>query len=509
MEKNSTGGAGMRDPGDDRHGIKRGFGEFRDLLAEQGRMPPSERPKRTSKTPQRKPSDRVNVLWIMADQLRADTFGCMNHPLIETPNIDRLAAEGAVLMNSFCSSPVCMPSRATFLTGHYGAKHGVIQNGYKMHESEVVFPTLLRDAGYRTANVGKVHSGRGANPTWEYSTHVEDAFGATKPSRVAFDPEIYPGIKFVANMVCGHSDRVLYGCYPGPVKTTKSYHLTTEAMRWLYWHDDPRPFFLRVSYDDPHPPVVPPEPYYSMYRPEDVPDDLLAGFRESMASKPQSVRDYWTFTNKDKITEDDHRKHAACYFGLVSHLDAQIGRLLDYLDELGIADNTIVVLNSDHGHMIGEHGLSHKGAFCYEGVTRIPTLVRWPGRVTPGTRCDALVEAVDFMPTMLDMCGAAIPDGCHGQSLMPLLDGTTEKLRDYAFVQWDDFGYCIRGERWKLTYYDSDEDGELYDLDNDPLEKVNVYHDQAARAVRDELLQKLNQWREVYAPGLGKGRCNA
>jgi len=486
-------------PGSDRTGAKAGFGGFRDLLVRQGKLPPLWRPVRQARAPQRRPAERVNVLWLMADQLRADTFGFAGHPLIETPNLDRLAAEGVTFTNAFCSEPVCSPSRAAMLTGRYNYATGTIQNGYPMRPAELTFPTLLAEAGYRTANIGKNHCGRAPRDIWEYQETVKDVFGATKPSDVPFDPEVFAGCTYLGGRPLDNSDEVLSGRYPGPVKTTKSYIMATQAMKWLYWHDDPRPFFLRVSFDDPHPPVVPPDPYFDMYSPDEVPAELIDAQAESMAGKPATVREWQRCRHMDDVTEREHREHAARYFGLVSHLDAQMGRILDYLDELGLADNTIVIVNSDHGHMIGEHGLTHKGPHCYEGVSRIPTVIRWPGRVKPGTRLDALVEGVDLMPTVLDMLGVPVPDGLHGRSWLPLLDGTASDLRDHAFMHWEDYVFCIRGKRWKLTYYVPDDDGELYDLESDPWEKVNLYGDERRRAVRDELLDRLNAWRADYA----------
>ncbi len=488
------------EPGRDRTGPRRGFREFRAQLAAEGRVRPRQRTRRRSTAPQRHRTERPNVLWLMADQLRADTFGCMGHPSIQTPNIDRVAEEGVVLTNYFAAEPVCMPSRATFLTGHYPATHGVLQNGIRMGDSEVVFPTLVNKAGWRTANIGKSHCGRNSREIWEYSEWVEDVFGATKPSRVPFDPEVYPELKFIADEVCDNSDRVLYGRYPGPVQTTKSYILATQAMKWLYWHDEPRPFFLRVSFDDPHPPVVPPEPFAGMYGPEDVRPELLKGYEGSLASKPHTVRAFRSFSGMDRIAEQDHRMHAARYLGLVSHLDVQMGRIIDYLDELDVADNTIVIINSDHGHMIGEHGMCHKGPFCYEGTARVPTFIRWPGHLEPGTRIESLAAGVDFMPTVLEMLGIAVPDHVHGHSLLPMLEGKRETVREHAFIQWDDYGFCIRGERWKLAWWDCDSDGELYDLAEDPWEKNNLYHAPAVESVRDELLDRLNEWRHRYGP---------
>ncbi|MGD2175796.1 MAG: sulfatase-like hydrolase/transferase [Candidatus Brocadiaceae bacterium] len=487
------------EPGRDREIETRGFPSFRRKLVEEGRLPPIWRPERGGRQPQRRPADRPNVLWLMADQLRADTFGFMGHPAVETPNIDRLAAEGLAFTRMYASEPVCVPSRASMLTGHYPYRNGAIANGYPMRPGEEVLTRLFAEAGWRTADVGKSHCGRAAGEIWEEQYTIEDRFGATKPSRVPFDPGNFPGVTFIANRVCDNSDRVLHGKYPAGEKLTKSYILATEAQKWLYWDEDPRPFFLRVSFDDPHPPVIPPEPYYSMYGPEDAPPELWRDQDESMQGKPQTVRDYWRYTHNDEIALEDHKKHAACYFGLVSHLDAQIGRILDYLEELGLSQNTLVVLNSDHGHMIGEHGLVHKGPYCYEGVTRIPTVFRWPGRVPAGVREDVLAEGVDLMPTLLDLLGLEVPDGLDGRSLAAHVRGDGGTAREYAFTQWQDYVFCVRGDRWKLTYYEPDGEGELYDLDQDPWEKVNLYHDDAAAEMREHLLEQLERWRQQNA----------
>ena len=236
-----------------------------------------------------------------------------------------------------------------------------------------------------------------------------------------------------------------------------------------------------------------------MYSPDDVPEELIAGQRESMASKPQTVQDWWTYRYMDEISEEEHRKHAARYWGLVSHLDAQMGRIMDYLEELDMADNTIVIVNSDHGQMTGEHCLVHKGPYMYEGITHIPTLVSWPGRIEPGTRVDEFAEGVDLAPTVLDMLDVAAPDDLHGRSWMPLLDGEAEGWRDAAFIQWEDYVFCIRTDRWKLTWYESDQDGELYDMENDPWETANLFGADECADVRAELMDRLNQWRAEYA----------
>lgn len=483
------------------------FSAFRNKLAEEGKLTATEENNEKNKDKSSfnknmvqkaiKKTGKMNVLWLMADQLRADTLGYMGHSIVKTPNIDRLAEEGAVFTNSYCSSPVCVPSRATYLTGKYNFSHGVLQNGYSLHKSEKLLPDYYQENGYSTASIGKTHCGRYARTIWEYYDYVEDGYGVTKPSKVPFNPDNFSDITFI-NKPVDNSDCVLHGKYPAPVEVSKSYLLANEAMKWLYHYDYTEPFLLRVSFDDPHPPVVPPEPYASMYNPEELPDDWFDDNSESINNKTETVRDFWKYKDMDKISPEDHRKHAARYLGFISHLDAQIGRILDYLEELGIADNTIIVLNSDHGHMIGEHRLSHKGIFLYEGVNRVPLIIRHPDEIDSGTRYDDLIEGVDFMPTMLDLIGVDIPEDIQGQSILPILKEEAES-RDYVVVQWDDFGYSIRDQRWKLITYDSDEQGELYDLQKDPHEKVNLYQNHDFNEVKQRLIQNLNDWRKKYA----------
>ncbi len=476
----------------------KGFAGFRENLADKGRLEawPGKK-KKAQKVPEYQWSDRPNVLWLMADQLRADIFGFAGHPSVKTPNLDRLARKATVFTRSFCAAGVCAPSRASFLTGQYLYGHGVIENPAPMRAECKTLGDYLKEAGYRAANIGKTHCGRSSRDIWEYTDHVEDAFGATQPSQVQFEPESYPELTFVAGEVCDNANRVLYGLYPGGEKTTKSYQLAQKAIGWLYWNDDPRPFFLRVSFDDPHPPIVPPEEYARMYDPQNVPDELLSGWMESAASKPRTVQDWRDFTHINRVSEKEHRMHAARYMALVTHLDAQMGRVIDYLDELGIADNTIIILNSDHGDMIGEHGLCHKGPYCYEGTARIPTLFSVPG-CKPGTS-DDLVEAVDFLPTVLDLLDIE-PDGdLPGMSLAGAITKGKSIDREYAFVQWEDYVFCIRGKRWKLTWYEADGTGELYDLEADPLEKSNLWDDATCSETRAELISRLEAWRDVHA----------
>ena len=474
--------------------------DFRGLLENAGKIPKRPKKNKAAKEPQRHYDERPNVLWLMADQWRGDMLGCLGHPAVQTPNLDKLAAKGVAFSRTYCTSPVCLPSRASFFTGLSLPHHQALTNGMPMKKDTPCFTNLLKEAGYRTANIGKHHAGVSAQHCWEYLDNSPDAFGATAPRNVAFDPNNYPELTFIADEVCDNSDRVLYGTYPGPVPTTKSYRLTTQAMRWLYYHDDPRPFFLRVSYDDPHPPVVPPPPFDKMYDPAGVPADLIEGAKESFANKTWTVQTYAEQKGVTKITEAQHREHIARYMGLCSHLDAQIGRLLDYLEEIGYADNTLVVFNSDHGHMIGEHGLTHKHYVLYEGVNRIPFIMRWPGKLPENSINNALIDGCDFAPTMMDALHVDGLGEVDGQSVLPLARGECDTINDYVVCQYDDFCFSIVEERFKLIRYDSDDEsvGEFYDLENDPYEKQNLWNDPRVSDAQARLDQALNAWRTKH-----------
>jgi arylsulfatase len=474
--------------------------DFRIALEHEGRLGPHPRdkPRREQKVPQRHHDRRPNVLWLMADQLRGDMLGCLGHPAVKTPNLDRLAARGVCFSRAYCSSPVCMPARASMLTGRYLAEHGVYNNGYPMYDEMVCFPELLQEAGYRCANIGKTHCGRSGQRLFEFNANSPDAFGATMPTDVAFDPTVYPECVFIADEVSEDPNRALYGIYPGGAPTSKSYRLATQAQSFLYWHDDPRPFFLRVSFDDPHPPVVPPPEYAAMYSPDDVPEGLLAAIRSGMDGKCRTVQDKWRYQGHDRVTEEQHRYHVARYMALCTHLDAQIGRVLDSLEEYGFADNTLVFFNADHGHMIGEHGCSHKHVYLYEGVNRIPTIMAWPGKLPEGRICEALVAGEDVAATFLDALGVPAP-AMAGVSMLPLARGEVERLHDDVVVQWDDFGFALTEPRWKLIRYDSDDGGELYDLESDPMEIRNLWGDPVQAERRERMLARIAAWRREHA----------
>lgn len=468
-----------------------------------GEHPKPIEPKAGRRKIERHYDERPNVLWLMADQWRGDMLGFLGrHPAVKTPNLDRLAAKGVTFIRSYCNYPVCVPSRATMMTSRRVQDIGVWSNQHPMNEEEVCFPKLIEKAGYRTASLGKTHCGRSATDIFEYVDNPKDAFGATVPTDVPFDPDLYPDCMIPEGWDRNNPNNVLHGTYPAPKEVTKSYILASKAISFLHYHTRPKPFFLRVSFDDPHLPVVPPKEYADMYSLEDATPEILADVDKVVKGKSETGRliaDHLSVP--DSTTDDDLRLHAIRYMALCTHLDAQIGRILDYLEEVGYAENTLILFNSDHGHKLGELRAISKSATLLEAENWIPTILSWPGKLPEGKQVDALIEGIDLAPTFLDALNIPTPETMQGRSFLPVAKRERVKIRDYAVIQWEDFGYAIVDERWKLIHYagDSPDDGELYDLENDPWEKVNLWNDESASEARGRLWAELEAWKREHA----------
>lgn len=482
-------------------------------------------------------SRQPNILLIQTDQHRHDGFGLAGNDTLATPAIDRLGTQGVVFDRAYVQSPLCTPSRASLFTGQYPRGHGAWTNGVPLPECSETLASVLRGAGYRTASVGKLHL------TPYNMSPYPDGFDGTIPfpeslshwaeMRDRFDRP-YFGIES-ALLTLGHNKPAghygdwlaqthpealgLFGpeaalrpptgamqswCSGLPVECHSSTWIgDTAAHRLRRLARDDDPFFLWVSFPDPHHPFAPPEPYASMYDPADVPpparrtaelDDKPEHFREFAAGGVMHDGAY-PEDRPGAVTGAQAREIIAHSYGMISLVDHNIGKLLDVLDQLGVSEHTIVIFTSDHGELLGDHGLMLKGPFMYESLIRVPFIMRYP-REIPTARTDALLAHVDVLPTLADFIG--LPAGHYpGRTLAPFLRQEVTRppretvLSEYGSGYWPGLNLkTLITPRWKLTMYPSGA-GELYDLVEDPDEYTNRYRDPVYESIRRDLMARL------------------
>jgi choline-sulfatase len=421
-------------------------------------------------------------LIIMTDEHNPFVSSPWGHPFIRTPNIQRLADRGVVLENTYCNSPLCVPSRASFMTGKELHRIGVWDNDTSLSSNEPTWAHRLNREGYETALAGKMHF-VGEDQRHGFQRRlVSDIHG--KMMRTLVDWNSREGWA-----TAGHRQRLeeagpgdyLYQQYDDCV-TARSVDYLAEPER------KDGPWALCVGLITPHFPLIVREPYWNLYYPHhaDLPN-IPEGHLESLHPQNRRLREYFGLTD---ATAEQTRRGRAAYYGLVTFADEKIGMLLDAIERNGLAENTVVVYTSDHGESMGEHGLWWKCSF-YDHSSRVPLIVSWPGRFGPGRR-SAITSLVDLTRTVIDLAGCeANQADLDGRVLTPLLDGSEADGGGVAFSEYEAHGTdrparMVRRGRHKLNYYHG-EPVELFDLEADPGEFTNLAEDAAYAAVRDEL----------------------
>jgi len=461
--------------------------------------------------------ERPNLLWIMTDAQRRDSIGAYGNPFVKTPNLDRLAEGGVRFNRCYIASSPCSPSRACLLTGLYVHTNGVVRCGIVLPDSVPTLGDVLKAEGYRTGWIGKWHLGPTDSPqhgfTDKWVDHGRDYRDYLK--RVGMLQAFTEGRR-----------RVRYGRSPVPEEHYLEAFLAREAIAFLE-ENGSQPFCLGLSFRAPQDPVTPPEPWDRMYPRDKVP--LPANFHDDMVNKPLrqrqgrtrrldsgddgAVAKRWAGVAFPKSwvpaewTEDVWREIRALYYGLVGCVDHWTGRVLEALDRQGLAENTIVLYTTDHGKMMGSHGLI-KGSYIYDENMRVPLIMRYPPLIEPGTATDALVSNVDILPTLLEMMGVKVPRGVQGRSFMPLLEGEAQSHRDAAFMEIAQGIKSVRTGRWKyaVNWRPRDLD-ELYEMEDDPLELRNLAADPEYAGVCDGLRRRILDWmRRTGDPELEKFR---
>ena len=471
-------------------------------------------------------SERPNIIFVFTDDHATHAISAYGSQINETPNIDRLAEEGMLFRNAFVTNSICAPSRAVILTGKHSHLNGVTTNGKRFDPSQQTFPKILQDAGYETAMIGKWH---------------------LKTEPTGFDYwEILPGQGTYYNPDFRTPDgRVEHEGYVTNV-------VTDLALDWLKnERDTDKPFMLMYQHKAPHRNWLPSPEHVDMYDDETIPepetlfDDYegrTSAAKEQEMMISEHMQEGWDLkipggqgwdrieaqTNDEQLqrlkeayadenaaygqlegkelTRWKYQRYIKDYLRSIASVDDNLGRVLDYLDASGLAENTVVIYSSDQGFYLGDHGWYDK-RWMYEESLKMPLIVRWPGVTPSSTENNDLVQNLDFAQTFLDMAGAEIPDDMQGRSLVPLLKGRTpQDWRDAVYYQYYEYPrphrvaphYGVRTPRYKLIYYYTIDEWELFDLVEDPDELNSVYNDPAYQDVTRRLKDKLWQLREKY-----------
>ena len=415
-----------------------------------------------------------NLLFILSDQHRFNVWGKYNDT-VDTPNLNRLAAQGTTFHHGYTVAQPCVPARVSLLTGRYAELHRVWRNDECLPPIETTWADVLYRFGYQTLAVGRTHN-------------IHQGFEAV---RVPYGNS-FPMIDFSDVHQIPWGPKGIMAPSPVDVQDYYETRVARTAVELLEDMSRNQPFAMYVGFQIPHPPFVIPEPFHSMYRPEDM-------ILEPNAEAPHS-ENIARAVDRDfgrHLTEDVQRKMQAVYYGMVSLLDASIGIILDGLKRLGLEENTLVVYTSDHGEQMGHRGLWNKG-FGYDASFRVPLLMSRPGTVPAGRDCEAMVESVDLFPTILDALDipeVSRPAGRSGRSFWDVAaTGEERPHRDWVYGSVSNGrGRIYRDANWKL-WYETERSGtiaELYNLVDDPYELRNVFDDESCRATRDGLLRKL------------------
>lgn len=474
-----------------------------------------------------------NILFIMSDDHAYQAVSAYGHGLNHTPNIDRIAKEGAIFNRGFVTNSICAPSRAVVLTGKHSFVNGKVDNIQAFDWDQPNFAKILREAGYQTALIGKIHL-KGDPQGFDYS--------AVLPGQGHYyNPD------FIEN---------------GVTRRIRGYVTAITTQLTLDWlenkRDKGKPFLLLYQQKAPHRNWKPEEKYLRLFddktfdppvnyfddyqnrgtaaRQQEMridrharwghdfkmrvdPDGELTDLNEELERFDNEQRGAWlaAYTAKNEAMKESNltgkelsvwkfNRYIKDYLRTIQSIDDGVGAVLDYLDESGLSENTIVVYTSDQGFYLGEHGWFDK-RFMYEESFRTPILMRYPKEIEAGTQIDELVQNLDFAPAFLDYAGVKIPDDMQGASFRKIVSGDASQWRDAIYYTYYEYPsvhmvkrhYGIRTNRYKLIhfYYDVDE-WELYDIEKDPAEMNNVYEDERYQSVREEMHEKLQETRERY-----------
>jgi len=438
---------------------------------------------------------RPNILVFIVDQLRCDSLGCNDNPRISTPNIDSLAAKGTSFDNAYVCQPVCTPQRNSMLTGLYPSAHGCARNGIALDESFPVYPELLRQSGYQTFASGKMHLSpisRGFDdPPYEPGEAPDEFpyYGFEEVEFIEGEESGYVKMLNQHGFDCKNPNELLQFVSDGPYQTCvdpipENLHRTTyvadKAIDFIEKRDSGKPFLLHCSFWDPHHPFAVPEPYDKVYDPEKMQPPIpyeKKDFAELPVHFKACHEKEW---DNHGASFKDHdvalwKKMKAHYYGMISLIDKNVGRVIESLRKNNVEDDTVVIFVSDHGELLGDHGLALKGSYHYQSLIKVPLIIKIPGQNNAGKRIGEPMMSYDIMPTILEFAGVAPPERITAKSLNPFFEGRGQG-REAILVEAPDARTIVKGNL-KMIYHLKTGEGQLYDLSADPDEKVNLWNE--------------------------------
>lgn len=439
---------------------------------------------------------RPNVLIFFTDQHRYECLGCHGHPVVKTPNIDRLAEQGVDFQQTYSQSAICMPSRISMFTGQYLHTHGIQSNSSKVNlKSLTMLPAVLKKHGYLTAVIGKTHIGKSSEAGFEYARLCAALAGG--------ETNHYKEYLQKNNMPAGPGDDSEYKSYDSyvskvPYKHSPEHWTGEESIKFLESRDKEKPFFLWTSFERPHSPTCVPVDNPFPYDPEQIglpPADLL--FYTKPETKRPGCENMWNvFHTGEKVL----RQAIANYFSLISMIDDQVGRIIKFLEKQGELENTIIVFTSDHGDFCGEFGQFGKNISTFDVLYSVPLIFFQKG-VTDKEQIHEMTELVDVMPTLLEMLNIPCPRTVQGESLAPVVYGSSRRCglpwqgREEVFFETP-FVKTVRTKTHKLSFcFKGDREwGQLYDLFSDPGETRNLYGNPSYQWVQNDLERRLLRW---------------
>tara|TARA_R110002096_G_scaffold147671_8_gene307635 strand:- start:1734 stop:3185 length:1452 start_codon:yes stop_codon:yes gene_type:complete len=465
--------------------------------------------------------ERPNIIFILTDQQRFDTINALGFDHVDTPNLDRLVNEGVAFTNCHVTAPSCAPSRASLFTGQYPHTTGILKNADRWEHSWI---EDLNASGYHCANVGKMHTWPFTTPCGFHQRYVVENKDRYLEGRYFFDE----WDKALAARGLVKQQREQYRKFSNyekklgaftwdlPEDSHSDMFVGNTASWWIENYPQTEPLFLEIGFPGPHPPYDPTPEYLERYDDRAVP--LQEVTEEDLNGQPEAYKGMRVHNHEvdhDSVvldldpTEEQRLRQRRHYFANVTMIDHQVGKIMDSLETQGYLENSIVIFTSDHGDCLTDHGHSQKWTM-YEQVTNVPLIVWSPKRFEGGRTIDDLVSLFDIGPAILELAGLSVPDTFEARSLLPALEGDPDwRGRDCVFAEHPrdgnfttaDYMTMVRTDRWKLVHIlgsdaiNGENEGQLFDLENDPGEQVNLWSNPDHDATKRALMETLLEWR--------------